>query len=93
MDIPIDGAGFYVAEVGQGRGAPLAALHGGPELDHRELRPYLDPLGDTARVVYLDQRGQGRSKRVPVETCTTDRMIDDVEGLRQFLLDRPVGLG
>ena len=61
------------------------ALHGGPGLDHRELHPYLDPLGDAARLVSLDQRGQGRSERVPPETCTTDRMIDDVEGLRRHL--------
>jgi len=85
VDITIDGARFYAVEVGAGRGEPLVALHGGPGLDHRELRPYLDPLGDVARVVYLDQRGQGRSERVAPETCTTDRMIDDVEGLRRHL--------
>ena len=85
MDMTIDGARFYAVGVGQGQGEPLVALHGGPGLDHRELHPYLDPLGDVARVVYLDQRGQGRSERVPPETCTTVRMVDDVEGLRRHL--------
>ncbi len=59
MDITINGARFYVVEVGLGLGAPLVALHGGLGLDHREPRPYLDsPVG-----VHLEIVGRGLRRR------------------------------
>lgn len=39
----------------------LLLLHGGPGGDHSSFRPYFDRFADTHQVVYLDQRGQGRS--------------------------------
>ncbi len=57
-----DGYRLNVEEVGSGY--PVIVLHGGPGLDHQMFRPYLDVLGEDFRVLYVDERGQGRSERV-----------------------------
>jgi proline iminopeptidase len=70
------------------------AIHGGLGFDHGYLRPGLNPLGDMARIVYVDLRGQGRSGRPPLETCSLDQMADDIIGLATMLgVRRPVILG
>jgi proline iminopeptidase len=75
-------------------GPTLVALHGGPGFDHAYLRPGLDPVAAWARVVYVDLRGQGRSGRPPLATCTLEQMADDVAALcRQLGIDRPVVFG
>ena len=72
----------------------LLALHGGPGFDHGYLRPALDPLGADAQLVYVDLRGQGRSGRPPLASCTLEQMADDVAALCALLgVDRPVVLG
>ena len=71
-----------------GDGLPLIVLHGGPGLDHRGFRPYLDPLGDEFRVLYVDERGQGSSERVDPETLSLDVFARDVD-----LLAEALGLG
>ena len=50
---------LYVREIGVGH--PVVVLHGGPDFDHYYLRPELDRLADSCRLVYYDQRGRGRS--------------------------------
>jgi proline iminopeptidase len=87
-----DGYKLFVAEVGGGDGVPLIVLHGGPGLDHTHLRPWLDPLGDERRVLYVDERGQGRSDRVDCETLSLEVFALDVDllavalGLERFAL-------
>jgi proline iminopeptidase len=72
----------------------VVALHGGPGLDHSYLKPDLGRLAATAQLVYLDLRGQGRSGRPPLATCTADQMADDVAAVCRILgLDHPVVLG
>lgn len=72
----------------------LLALHGGPGFDHAYFKPALSTLADTAQIVYLDLRGQGRSDRPPIETCTLEQMADDVAAFcRTVGLSRPVILG
>ena len=44
-----------------GSGLPLLVMHGGPGLDHSYFRPWLDPLGAFAELIYDDHRGNGRS--------------------------------
>ena len=39
----------------------MLVLHGGPGFDHAYFKPALSALADTAQVVYLDLRCQGRS--------------------------------
>jgi proline iminopeptidase len=59
----------------------VVVLHGGPGFDQGYLRPGLGALNTVARVVFVDLRGQGRSGRPPVHTCTLERMADDVAAL------------
>jgi proline iminopeptidase len=81
-----------VEEVGDG--FPLIVLHGGPGLDHSGFRPYLDPLGDEFRVLYVDERGQGLSERVDPATLSLDVFARDVDLLAQALgLERFALLG
>jgi proline iminopeptidase len=83
-----------VEEVGGGVGVPLIVLHGGPGLDHTHLRPWLDPLGDERRVLYVDERGQGRSERVDPATLTLEVFARDVDRLADALgLERFALLG
>jgi proline iminopeptidase len=79
-----DGPRLFVEQVGED-GLPLIVLHGGPGLDHTMFRPYLDPLGDEFRVLYVDERGQGRSDRVDPATLSVDVFARDVDLLAEAL--------
>ncbi len=69
-------------------------LHGGPGFDHTCFKPFLSSLADVAQLVYVDLRGQGRSGRPDVETCTPAKMADDVAALCRMLeIERPVVFG
>jgi proline-specific peptidase len=68
-----------------GSGLPLVVLHGGPGLDHSMFRPYLDPLADEFRLLYVDERGQGRSERVDPATLSLDVFARDVDLLAEAL--------
>jgi proline iminopeptidase len=78
-----DGVSLYVREVGEG--FPVIILHGGPGLDHTHMSPWLDPLGDEFRLLYVDERGQGRSDRVDPASLTLDRFAEDVDLLADAL--------
>ena len=87
-----DGVGLFVREVGDG--FPVIVLHGGPGLDHSSFRPYLDPLGEEFRLLYVDERGQGRSERVDPTTLSLDVFARDVDLLAEALeLERFALLG
>src|ERR687885_1087046 len=86
------GYGMFVQEVGSG--FPLILLHGGPGLDHTQFRPWLDPLGDEFRLLYVDERGQGKSERVDPETLSLEVFARDVDLLAEALgLERFALLG
>ena len=57
----VNGQKLYYVTLG--RGTPVIFLHGGLGFDHEYFRPFVDPLADSARVVYYDQLGHGRSDR------------------------------
>ena len=87
-----DGYNLNVEEVGSG--FPVIVLHGGPGLDHSMFRPYLDPLGDEYHLLYVDERGQGRSQRVDPATLSLEAFARDVDLLAETLeLDRFALLG
>ena len=72
----------------------LLLLHGGPGFDHTYFTPPPADLAAAAQLVYLDQRGQGRSARAPLETCTIEQMADDAAAVIHTLgLERPTVLG
>jgi proline iminopeptidase len=89
-----DGVSLFVEQVGDSDGLPLIVLHGGPGIDHTMFRPYLDPLGDDFRLLYMDERGQGRSDRVDPTTLSVDVFARDVDLVAEALtLDRFALLG
>ena len=85
MDVSIDGARIFYLPVGSPDRHPLIVLHGGPGLDHTEMHPWMDALADTFYLIYVDQRGQGRSERVDPATLTLSRFAEDVTKLAQTL--------
>jgi proline iminopeptidase len=91
--VPVGDASLYARDVGRGR--PLVVLHGGPDFDHAYLRPELDQLADTYRLIYYDQRGRGKSaENVRPEDVTLASDLDDLDKVRRyFRVDAPVLLG
>jgi len=85
VEATIDGIRIFYLPVGAEGGYPLFVLHGGPGLDHSEMHPWMDSLGDTFRLIYLDLRGQGRSERVGPATLTLPRYAADVTKLAAAL--------
>lgn len=85
MEVTIDGARIFYQPVGSERKYPLIVLHGGPGLDHTEMHPWLDSLADQFYLLYVDQRGQGRSERVDPSTLSLSRFAADVSGLVRAL--------
>src|SRR5436305_9250076 len=87
-----DGYELFVEELGSG--FPVIVLHGGPGMDHSMFRPWLDPLGDELRLLYVDERGQGRSERVDPATLSVESFARDVDLLAEALgLERFALLG
>jgi pimeloyl-ACP methyl ester carboxylesterase len=78
-----DGVTLFVEDLGSG--FPLIVLHGGPGMDHTMFRPYLDPLGEDLRLLYVDQRGQGLSERVDPATLSLEVFARDVDLLAEAL--------
>jgi proline iminopeptidase len=90
----VEGAGLVPDGMTMREKPTIIVLHGGPGFDHAYFKPFLSALADTAQIVYLDQRGQGRSGRPAVETCTIEQMADDAVALCQALgIARPYILG
>ncbi len=79
-----NGVMLYYQALGQG--APLVVLHGGPGASHEYFLPYLLPLARTNRVIFLDERGSGRSQKVEnAAGYTVENMVEDVEAVRKAL--------
>src|SRR3954449_6110563 len=72
----------------------LLMLHGGPGADHSIYRPDYSPLADIAQIVYLDQRGNGRSEDGPREQWTLAQWADDVRAFCEVVgIVSPIVLG
>ena len=69
-----------------GHGAPLTIVHGGPGASHDYLLPYLLALARTNQLIFIDERGSGRSEKLEdVKQYTVENMVEDVEAVRQAL--------
>ncbi|HLJ87217.1 MAG TPA: proline iminopeptidase-family hydrolase [Candidatus Angelobacter sp.] len=85
--VDVNGVMIYYKIIG--RGSPLVVVHGGPGASHDYFLPYLLPLARTHRVVFIDERGSGRSEKLEdASLYTVEAMVDDVEAVR-----RSLGLG
>jgi proline iminopeptidase len=69
-----------------GHGTPLVIVHGGPGASHDYFLPYLLPLARHNKLVFIDERGSGKSSKMddPAQ-YTVENMADDVEAVRQAL--------
>jgi len=85
VQLAVNGTTLWTEVVG--RGAPCLCPHGGPGTDSSGLRAGLSPLADALglQLVFWDHRGHGRSEWVPVDQCTQDQLVADMEGVRQAL--------
>lgn len=82
--VEADAARLFTTSVGEGEA--IVVLHGGPGLDHSYLRPGMDRLADTYRVIYYDQRGTGRSTgEADSSRLTIGQFVDDLEHVRKGL--------
>ncbi|HEU4384473.1 MAG TPA: proline iminopeptidase-family hydrolase [Anaeromyxobacteraceae bacterium] len=69
-----------------GRGPPLVILHGGPGASHEYFLPWLLPLARSHRLVFLDQRGSGKSEKLDdPKRYTIEAMVEDLEAARKAL--------
>ena len=69
-----------------GTGQPLVILQGGPGASHDYFLPYLVPLAKTNRLIFIDERGSGRSEKLEDPSgYTVENMVDDVEAVRLAL--------
>lgn len=69
-----------------GRGVPCVVVHGGPGAGSYSLEHLgLQPLESTLQLIYLDQRGSGRSASSPRHNYALARQVQDLEELRQRL--------
>jgi proline iminopeptidase len=83
----IDSSGVLIYYTTIGRGAPIVIVHGGPGGSHDYFLPYLLPLARQNRLIFIDERGSGRSQKLddPVG-YTVENMVEDVEAVRQGLV-------
>jgi proline iminopeptidase len=80
--VSVPGAELYYRSVGSS--APLVVLHGGPDFNHNYFLPELDRLATSARLIYYDQRGRGKSSHgVEPEDVTIESEVDDLDRLRR----------
>jgi len=82
----VDAHGVLIYYLSLGNGPPLVVVHGGPGADHSYFLPYLLPLARTHRLIFIDERGSGRSQRLQdTSLYTVENMVEDVEDVRQAL--------
>lgn len=87
------GATLYVEVLGAGSGAPLIVVNGGPGFEHTYEHAAVpgttsawETLAKKRRVVFYDQRGNGRSAALkPGQPCGLAEQIADLEAVRAHL--------
>ena len=83
-----NGATIWYEVRGTASGRPLIMVNGGPGFDHTYVlcSDAWDRLAESRRVVFYDQRGNGRSGALKKgESCTLGDQIADLEALRAKL--------
>jgi proline iminopeptidase len=106
MHITINGAEIFFDVAGSTLSATpdgprarpaMLVLHGGPGFDHWAMRSYFDRFADVVQVVYLDHRGNGRSRGGNGSDPTMWNLAqwgDDIAAFSDALgLIRPIVLG
>ncbi len=82
--VDANGVMIYYEEFGHGK--PLMIVHGGPGASHDYFLPYLVPLAKHHRLIFIDERGSGKSQKLDdVTKYTVENMVEDVEAVRKAL--------
>lgn len=91
----VDANGVMIYYKILGRGEPLLIVHGGPGASHDYFLPHLLPLARHHKLVFIDERGSGRSQKLEDPSgYTVENMVEDVEAVRSALgLDQVTLLG
>jgi proline iminopeptidase len=79
----VDAHGVLIYYWEIGRGAPLVIVHGGPGASHDYFLPALLPLARHNRLIFIDERGSGKSEKLEdPKGYTVENMVEDVEAVR-----------
>ena len=82
--VDANGVLIYYKILGEGR--PLVIVHGGPGASHDYMVPYLLPLARHHRLLFIDERGSGRSEKLEDPAgYTVEAMVEDLEAVRERL--------
>jgi proline iminopeptidase len=82
----VDSHGALIYYMSVGQGPPLMIVHGGPGASHDYFLPHLLPLMRTNRLVFIDERGSGKSSKLEdAKQYTVTNMVEDIETVRQAL--------
>lgn len=84
MEVVLNGCKIYYEVHGNADGETIFFIHGGPGMsDSRgDVRTFAS-LGDQYRLVFLDNRGSGRSEQVP--PYTHEQWTADIDALREHV--------
>lgn len=84
-DTIINGVRLWYRVAGRADGIPVVFLHGGPGEGSQSFALIAGPyLERKLRMVYLDQRGSGRSERPWDKAYSLSLLVDDLENLRRL---------
>jgi proline iminopeptidase len=82
--IEVENGKLYYEEEGQG--IPIVLINGGPGGTHHGFHPHFSRIKDSARIIYYDQRGTGKSSKDDTgKTYTIKQAVEDLESLRKAL--------
>ncbi len=82
----VDANGVMLYYTTLGTGTPLVIVHGGPGASHDYFLPYLLPLARSHRIVFIDERGSGKSGKLEDPAgYTVEAMVEDLESVRSSL--------
>ena len=91
----VEGPKIVASESGWTERPTVVVLHPGPGADHSVFKDLLGPrLAEVAQVVYVDQRGDGRSDRSDSSHWNLETWTEDLRALLDLLeIERPVLFG
>jgi proline-specific peptidase len=82
----VDAHGVMIYFLELGHGAPPVIVHGGPGASLGYFLPYPLPLARHNLVIFIDERGSGRSQKLEDPSgYAVENMVEDVEDVRQAL--------
>nr|WP_255500709.1 alpha/beta hydrolase [Caulobacter sp. 17J80-11] len=81
--VVVNGVRLWYRVAGRPDGTPVVFLHGGPGEGSQAFAKLAGPAVEPGlRMVYLDQRGGGRSERPWTNAYSLDLLVEDLEALR-----------